>query len=117
MTGVNSPLFQDVCGRMVSYIRSTQPQLEKAAQLKEKFSAYQTKIAEVVDSLVDRGIVPLQNKVALYEDLVENPERAADMLCKLSEQVGPARLGGPSTLEDLGDSRDAIERFVMDHNY
>lgn len=109
-----SPELRGVLTEMVSYIRTSQTELEKSASLRSKFHGYRVKIAMVVDNLVSRGIVPLADKMSLYEELVDSPEKAADMLVKLSTEVGPSTLGGPSDLNDL-DSRDAIERFAMDH--
>ena len=105
---------------MAYYVRTWQAELadalQKKATLEEMHHDYQVKIATAVDNLVESGVVPLASKMALYEELVNDPSQAAEMLVKLSERVGPPTLGAPGELEDL-DTRDAIERFALEHTY
>ena len=120
MRDIGGSQYKQGAQGVVDYIHLSRAELsvalEKSAALEKKHRAYQIKVAEAVDNLVERGVVPLASKMALYEELVNNPERAAEMLVKLSEQVGPPTLGAPGELEDL-DSRDAIERFALDHTF
>lgn len=107
--------------QMVEYIQETQPQLDKAAALRERLHGYQVKVAQAIDTMVDRGLLSLQSKTAMYRDLAANPEKAADLLLVLIEKAAAARsqghlLGGPSDRVDES-GLDPILGFVMaDHH-
>jgi len=110
---------QQLLAKMARYIQQTQPQLDKAASLRESLQGYRVKIAQAIDTLVDRGVVPLQAKVSLYNDLAANPEKAAELLCTLSDKMAGASmlsLGGPSSRPN-GAGLDPILSFCLDQSY
>jgi hypothetical protein len=111
---------QQLLAKMARYIQHTQPQLDKAASLRQSLNGYRVKIAQAIDTLVDRGVVPLQAKINMYNDLAANPEKAAELLCTLSEkmasQSGVLSLGGPSSRPN-GAGLDPILSFCLDQSY
>lgn len=115
MVDVDADAFRQFAQGVVSYIRTTQPLLEKAAAYQKEVREYQKKVAHVVDALVKKGRVSIADGISLYNELRESPIKAATLLVQLSDQVGTVPLGGPSDLKDL-DTRDAIERFALDHH-
>ncbi len=110
------PTTHQLMAGMVSYIKHTQPQLDKAASLRNSLAGYRVKIAHAIDTLVDRGVVPLQAKVNLYNDLAANPEKAAELLCELSEKMAggysPSLGGAAGRLNGAG--LDPILSFCLE---
>ena len=109
---------QHLLSEVAQYIEYTQPRLEKAAALGSSMQSYQLKVAEAIDKLVEKGLVPLQEKVAVYNNLANRPEKAAELLCKLSEQIDLDRpsLGGPSDRFNV-DAVDPIIGFCLGDSY
>jgi len=104
---------QQLCSEMARYIEYTQPQLDKAAEIRGSLGEYRIKIAEAIDNLVDKGLVSLQEKVSVYNDLANHPEKSAELLCKISNKTsGYSPLGGPADRLN-GEGLDSILSFCL----
>ncbi len=107
---------QQLMAKVAQYIQYTQPQLDKAAELRSALKDYRAKMAEAIDKMAEKNLIPMQERVALYDNLAAHPEKAAELLCRLSDRVSSNdaySLGGPSDRLKHAESADALVRFVL----
>ena len=74
---------------------------------------YYVKIASVVASLVEKGYAPPEEKYSLTKEMVEYPEKIAEVLEQVIQSSELPVLGGPASNKP-GSSMDALTRFALE---
>lgn len=90
------PVSTDQLRSIATYVKDTQPILEKQGKFE---AALSQRMAGVVDVLVQHGCVHPHLKEAKVRELTNEPARLLDELEKLATRVQVAPVGGPAARE------------------
>ena len=86
------PMSTDQLRSIASYVKDTQPIIEKQAKFDK---ALADRVTGVVDVMVQHGCVHPHLKEAKVRELVAEPTKLMDELEKLASKVQVASVGGP----------------------
>lgn len=97
--------------KAADYVANVQPQLDKYAELTNRFNSRASQVAGV---LVDRGIIPSAQTSTLLHKFAEDPVKALDMIAHMARLVGPDTLGKSADISVPKERKlDAFEALVL----
>jgi hypothetical protein len=122
---MNVQVNVDTLKQVAAYISTTQPLVEKSAQVEgeltqaktdlKKIAASQQALAgAVADLLIKHRVVEVEKRAEALKSLVENPSFMSDSLAKLAANVGSMPSLGSGVPPATGSSSqgDEFDRFV-----
>jgi len=93
------------------YVASTEPVLEKQAEMNERFCEQLTKTAE---TLVSRGLLTEEKKEEFVNKSAEDHTFVLAYLDRLAGSVGAENLGTSTNLTKSAEPTDDFERLFVD---